>query len=162
MKTNSIPSYYFDFTLESNGREAHLVDLEWISKKMGLRPSTARLKGEGVSIFGQITEANFTRWSKQSKVYKDWNIDKNFEKFVDRFYKKHKQILQILQTYPELSAFICYVPTFYDDRFYICQIPPTIAKKLADMQTCFISDPQMILNKSRMKELLEENTMEIK
>lgn len=158
MKTNSIPSYYFDFTLESNGREA--VDLEWISKKMGLRPSTTRSKGERVNIFGQITEANFTRWSKQSKVYKDWNIDKNFEKFVDRFYKKHKQILQILQTYPELSAFICYVPTFYDDRFYICQIPPTIAKKLADMQTCFISDPQMILSKSRMKELLEENTME--
>lgn len=160
MKSNPIPSYYFDFTFETNGSEAHLVDLEWISKKMGLRPSITRLKGEGISTFGQITEANFTRWSKQSKVYKDWNIDKNFENFVDKFYKKHKQILQILQAYPEILAFICYIPTFYDDRFYICQITPAIAKKLADIQTCFISDLQMILSKSRMKELLEENTLE--
>lgn len=153
---NLIPSYYFDFTLESNGSKACFIDLEWISKKIGLHPSSTRLKGEKKVIFQQTIEAKFTQWSKQSRVYKDWNMDKNFEKFVDKFHKKQKHILQILQTYPEISAFICYVPTFYDDRFYICQITPTIAKKLADMQTCFISDPQMILSKSRIKEVINE------
>lgn len=156
MKQNSSPSYYFDFTFETNGSEAHLVDLEWISKKMSFRPSSTRLKGEKINTFHQMLEAKFTRWSKQSKVYKDWNMDKNFEKFVAKFYKKQKHILQILQTYPSISAFICYVPTFYNDSFYICQITPSTARQLADMQTCFISDPQIILGKSRIKELANE------
>lgn len=154
MKQNSSPSYYFDFTFETS--EAHWVDLEWISNKMGLRPSETRLKGEEICVLGQVMETKFTRWSEQSKVYKDWNMDKNFEKFVAKFYKKQKHILQILQTYPSISAFICYVPTFYDDRFYFRQITQTIARQLADMQTYFISDPQMILGKSRIKELADE------
>lgn len=87
---NLIPSYYFDFTLESNGSKACFIDLEWISKKMGLHPSSTRLKGEKKVIFQQTIEAKFTQWSKQSRVYKDWNMDKNFEKFIDKFHKKTK------------------------------------------------------------------------
>lgn len=56
----------------------------------GLPSFLCEIKGEKISIVHQVQEAKFTRWSKQSKIYKDWDMDKNFEKFVDRFYKKTK------------------------------------------------------------------------
>lgn len=121
MKQNSSPSYYFDFTFETS--EAHWVDLEWISNKMGLRPSETRLKGEEICVLGQVMETKFTRWSEQSKVYKDWNMDKNFEKFVAKFYKKQKHILQILQTYPSISALSAMCQLFMMTDFTFVKSP---------------------------------------
>lgn len=143
MNYSELPSYYFDFGFEADTNENDSIDLEWISKTMGFQPSCTR-------------RAKFTQWSKYSRVYRDWDMDKNLEKFVEKFYKRQKQILQILQIYPILSVSICYVPTFYDDVLHICQITPKIAKQLSEIQACFNSDPQIIFSKSRIKEFADE------
>ncbi len=139
------PSYYFEFCFEAEGDKAHLIDLACISKKLKIKPSSTKMKGERFVVSDQTGISRFSRWNKQSKTYQDYDIEANFEKFVNKFQKREKQILEILDKYQEhgLSAGICFVPTFYGENVYDCSISPEMAACLSRMRLSFGSYPQV-------------------
>ncbi|ANV98318.1 hypothetical protein BBW65_05675 [Helicobacter enhydrae] len=146
LKFRQKPHYYFEFTLEASGDQALLIELDWISKKLRIKPSESKMMGESFVAFNQTSISKFTRWTKQSKTYRDWDIDMNFEKFVARFQKREKEIIEILDKYKEcgLSASICFVPTFYGENVYDCGISPKMASWLSSMQTNFRANPKVL------------------